>query len=113
MAYGRPDFITTRLLDDDTMEHLNHCLPDGYRINPRQVRAYSRPTMFGSTAGPWGGIGGAAMTTFQITMLVQGNLAVVFVDEKPFGYTIKPGAGQLLIDGDLPLEGADVMRFPQ
>lgn len=41
---------------------------------------YNYPQTFGSTAGPFGGIGGAAMTEFMITALVDndGN-AVLFV----------------------------------
>lgn len=41
--------------------------------------------MFGSTAGPWGGIGGAAMTTFRMTMVRSRGLAILFAGDKLFG----------------------------
>lgn len=41
--------------------------------------------MFGSTSGPWGGVGGAAMTTFRMTMVRSRGLAILFAGDKLFG----------------------------
>lgn len=39
---------------------------------------YSYPQMFGSTAGPFGGLGGDAMTNFQIDAFVWEGFAALF-----------------------------------
>jgi hypothetical protein len=41
--------------------------------------------IFGSTAGPWGGVGGAAMTTFRMTMVRSRGLAILFAGDKLYG----------------------------
>lgn len=41
--------------------------------------------IFGSTTGPWGGIGGAAMTTFRMTMVRSRGLAILFAGDNLFG----------------------------
>lgn len=41
--------------------------------------------LFGSTSGPWGGMGGAAMTTFRMTMVRSRGLAILFAGDKLFG----------------------------
>ncbi|MCU6480538.1 hypothetical protein [Arthrobacter sp. A2-55] len=60
-------------------------------LNPQLVTARSCSRTYGGSAGPWGGVGGAALTRFQITTLRQGNLIVAFVDERPFGYRVAAG----------------------
>jgi hypothetical protein len=40
-------------------------------IVPYKLEFYSYPCMFGSTAGPFGGIGGAAMSNFQVQAYVS------------------------------------------
>lgn len=41
--------------------------------------------LFSSTSGPWGGIGGAAMTTYRMTMVRSRGLAILFAGDKLFG----------------------------
>lgn len=41
--------------------------------------------LFGSTTGPWGGIGGAAMTTYRMTMVRSRGLAILFAGDKLYG----------------------------
>lgn len=43
---------------------------------------FSFPHIYGSTAGPFGGIGGQAMTTFQIDAFYDGKKAAVFCGDK-------------------------------
>lgn len=43
---------------------------------------YAWPQVFGSTAGPFGGIGGQAMTTFTVEAWVCGEVAVLFCGDK-------------------------------
>lgn len=45
---------------------------DQFNIDPRYIEYFTYPKTFGSTAGPFGGIGGAAMTTFQIEAYSNG-----------------------------------------
>lgn len=40
---------------------------------------------YGSTSGPWGGIGGAAMTRFTMTLLTFPEGYVVFADRQRMG----------------------------
>lgn len=40
------------------------------------------PQVFGSTAGPFGGVGGQAMTTFTIEAWEQDGVAVIFCGNK-------------------------------
>ena len=61
-------------------------------INFRNLRVYSWPQMWGSTACGFGGIGGAAMTEAQVFISLydpienyDNRLAVVFVDNR-FAY---------------------------
>lgn len=44
---------------------------------------YAWPQVFGSTAGPFGGIGGQAMTTFTVEAWAFGPVAIVFCKGKP------------------------------
>lgn len=39
-------------------------------VEPAELSMLAWPQVFGSTAGPHGGIGGAAMTTFQVLAFV-------------------------------------------
>lgn len=44
----------------------------------RFINWYSWPEVFGSTAGPRGGIGGQAMTTFQVYGFIGHEKAVMY-----------------------------------
>lgn len=50
---------------------------------------YAYPEVFGSTAGPFGGIGGQAMTTFTIEAWVCGKTAVLFCGDRILKVTDK------------------------
>ena len=43
---------------------------------------YAWPQAFGSTAGPFGGIGGQAMTSFTIEAYANGREAVIFCKQR-------------------------------
>ena len=45
---------------------------DSPDISPYDLDYHSFPMVFGSTAGPFGGIGGQALTTFQIEVVTNG-----------------------------------------
>lgn len=51
-------------------------------LSPDDFEYYAYPETFGSTAGPFGGIGGQAMTTFTIEAWVCGKVAVLFCGNK-------------------------------
>ena len=76
---GVEQVIAQHLLTDPVLEHL---LQAGeVTVDERTLTWRSWPQTFPSTAGPWGGIGGAAMTDFQVTVAVDrsSKLLLVFV----------------------------------
>jgi hypothetical protein len=113
MGYGSRDFITAHLLDQATLEIIQAQLPEGYDLDVHRIDASSHSVLYGSTAGPWHGIGGAAMTRFQITTLTQGNLTVVFTDETPFGYSTDRSVKGPLKGGAILPENAGLVRLPR
>jgi hypothetical protein len=60
----------------------DHWPDDGYMQYAHSFTVVSFPMMFGSTSGPFGGIGGAAMTNFKIDVYtdVGGGKAIVFAN---------------------------------
>lgn len=50
---------------------------------------YAYPVVYGSTAGPFGGLGGAAMTTFTHEAFVIGKYAVIFCKDRMIKITDK------------------------
>ena len=49
---------------------------------------------FGSTAGPWGGIGGQAMTGFRVTAILVGHTMACYVGGRHFrDYDVRTDAG--------------------
>lgn len=72
MSYGQPSWIAVHLLGPDLAGSV------------REVRSES--VWYGSTAGPFGGIGGAAMSQFQMTLVVTGERVYVFADERLWGW---------------------------
>lgn len=74
MSFGKPSFIATRLL--------------GTALARRVVSLRSQTQTYGSTTGPWRGIGGAAMTPFQvIEFSLGGDLRLYFADDRFLGWT--------------------------
>lgn len=59
-------------------------IPDGGKLIPQDLTVVSWPRVYGSTAGPFGGIGGQMMTTFQLTAYVadQFDIAAVYCGPK-------------------------------
>ena len=51
-------------------------------LNSDCLDYYAYPEVFGSTSGPFGGAGGASMTTFTIEAWVCGHTAVLFCGSK-------------------------------
>lgn len=79
MSFGQPSFIAVGL------------------VGPQAASSYanveSKTVLYGSTAGPFDGIGGAAMTQFTITRMTAGNHEVYFADDRFLGWrTREPGA---------------------
>lgn len=56
---------------------------------PDYMDYYAYPEVFSSTAGPFRGIGGQAMTTFTIEAWVCGKTAVLFCGDKIIKVTDK------------------------
>ena len=96
MGFGQPSWIAVALL--------------GKEHAPRVRHVRSRTVMYGSTAGPFAGIGGAAMTDFQITALVTDAATLFYADDRPVGWidtTERP-----LADEDLEDLRIDQRRTP-
>lgn len=49
------------------------------------TRVHSVLALYGSTAGPFGGVGGAAMTTFRMTVIYSPDLAILFAGGRLYG----------------------------
>lgn len=70
----------------------------GWWITEDTLEYWAYPQVFGSTAGPFGGIGGQAMTTFTIEAWVCGCIAVLFCGGKVLKVTDKwEGPGSVRI----------------
>ena len=70
-------------LRNHATEYLTKKFHDGQFgiVRPEDLEYYSFPQSFGSTAGPFGGIGGQAITSFQIEVFTHqygGYGAVIF-----------------------------------
>lgn len=78
--------IAEHLLTDRVLEHLLRV--GEVTVDEEALRWRSWPQTFESTAGPWGGVGGAAMTDFQVTVAVDraASLLLVFVGSDLFAY---------------------------
>lgn len=86
MGYGSPSFLAVHLLGEAGARSV------------RRVRSES--VLYGSTAGPFGGIGGAAMSWFQMTALTLGSDdTLIFADERLLGW-FAPGTFEV----DQPLD---------
>lgn len=71
-----------RVSREEAVRVLERCLtPEVVKewwITPDSLDYWAWPQVFGSTAGPFGGIGGQAMTTFTIEAWVCGSVAAIF-----------------------------------
>lgn len=74
MAYGKPSWLVAHLMGEEAAR----------QVNAQVVK--STNVLFSSTSGPRGGIGGAAMTMFQMTLIVGKEHVFVFADEELFGW---------------------------
>ncbi len=63
------------------LELIKECLVHFDPEDPSNVIILSYPRVYGSTSGPFGGIGGAAMTAFQTVILhdIIGQKATVYL----------------------------------
>lgn len=88
---GVEQVLAEHLLTDTVLEHLLRA--HEVTVYQDALRWRSWPQTFPSTAGPWGGIGGAAITDFQVTVAVDRatKLVLVFVgsDLYAHGWTDK------------------------
>lgn len=69
-------------------------LPD--EVADKVVEVRSEMVLYGSTSGPFGGISGAAMTYFQITVIGLPNLVLVFADDRLLGWSDDSGTAHAL-----------------
>lgn len=77
MSFGQPSFIAVALL--------------GKELAQRVVSVRSETVTYGSTTGPFLGIGGSAMTLFTITELGLGDDRVLyFADDRFLGWSVEP-----------------------
>lgn len=83
---GVEQVIAQHLLTDTVREHLQQAGEPNVAERALTWRSWSQT--FESTAGPWGGIGGAAMTDFQVTVAVDrsSKLVLVFVGSDLFAH---------------------------
>ncbi|ACL42021.1 hypothetical protein Achl_4070 (plasmid) [Pseudarthrobacter chlorophenolicus A6] len=59
-------------------------LPNGF--DPFALNSvYSVNSWFGSTAGPFGGVGGAAMTVFRLTVIFSPEIMLLFANDRFYG----------------------------
>lgn len=56
---------------------------------------HSVPRLFGSTAGPFKGIGGAAMTWYQLTAVYSDKIIVLFANDRLYG--VAPFNAEVLV----------------
>ena len=83
MAFGRPSWVAAALV--------------GPEQATRVTGIHARTVTYGSTAGPFGGMGGAAMSDFDIVALtVRGGDVVVYADDRPLGWVPRAGRQALL-----------------
>lgn len=61
---------------------------------------HSTLRLYGSTAGPFGGIGGAAMTTFRMTVVYSPDLAILFAGGRLYGIASPAGVDLGLLNPD-------------
>lgn len=59
-------------------------LPGGFDFN-KLTSVHSVEQWFGSTAGPFPGLGGAAMTKFRLTILYSDDIMVLFANDRLYG----------------------------
>lgn len=59
-------------------------LPGGFDFD-KLTSVHSMDQWFGSTAGPFPGIGGAAMTKFRLTILYSEDIMVLFANDRLYG----------------------------
>ena len=77
MSFGRPSFVAVALL--------------GHELAQRVVSVRSETATYGSTTGPFLGIGGSAMTSFTITELgLGGDRMLYFADDRFLGWSVEP-----------------------
>ena len=80
---GLEQVIARTLLTDPVLQVL---ADTGQRVDFDLVTWRSWAQTFGTTAGPWPGMGAAAVTQFQVTVARQGNFAAVFVGVDLYAY---------------------------
>lgn len=76
--------ILQSLSKQDAVEAIKKRLPQEVSqwITVDSLSYWAWPEVFGSTAGPFGGCGGRAMTTFTIEAWEQDRVAVIFCGNK-------------------------------
>jgi hypothetical protein len=83
MAFGRPSWIAAELV--------------GQELATQVIATYARTVTYPNTSGPWYGIGGSAMTDFDITLLVmRGGTVVAFADKRVIGWRPHMPASDLI-----------------
>lgn len=88
MAFGQPLWIAAHLLGES---------PEATSIDGVRVST----VLFGTTSGPFEGIGGAAMTPFVMTLLASRDSRVfVFADETLLGWAEGERASAVLAEWD-------------
>lgn len=116
---GIEQVIARALLTDTVLERLRTAGQP--TLDEGKLEWRSWPQRFASTAGPWGGIGGAAITSFQVTVARDPAAPLVLVfaglDLFAFGWTDVPWfwaqvAGSSINTGALEGYGLTVLDRP-
>lgn len=61
---------------------------------------HSVPRWFGSTSGPFKGVGGAAMTWFQLTVVYSEKVMVLFANDRLYGVAPFDAEALMRVDPD-------------
>ncbi len=59
-------------------------IPNGF-VPSELTAVHSVNQWFGSTAGPFGGVGGAAMTVFRMTLIYSPEIVLLFANDRFYG----------------------------
>lgn len=65
-------------------EHEGADIPNGF-VPGHLTSVHSANQWFGSTAGPFGGVGGAAMTVFRLTVIYSPEIMLLFANDRFYG----------------------------
>lgn len=73
--------------NDESIEQFKKMASEKFGCHPDLLDYYAWPQNFGSTTGPFSGIGGQAISTFTIEALASGRKALLFSSGRLIRFT--------------------------